>query len=65
MATDSAVRWLGKIRMGAVEGFEEAKMSNVIVQLPCVLLVAIALAVNEVEVLAVADVHFDDTFDDV
>lgn len=64
-ATDSAARWLGKVRMGAVEGFEKAKMSNVIVRLPCVLLVAIALPVNEVEVLAVADVHLDDAFDDV
>lgn len=64
-APDNAARWLGKVRMGAVEGFEKAKMSNVIVRLPCVLLVAIALPVNEVEVLAVADVHLDDAFDDV
>lgn len=59
------MRWLGKIWMGAVEGFEEAKMSNVIEWLPCVLLVAITLPMNEVEVFAVADVHLDDPFDDV
>ena len=40
-------------------------MSNVVEWLPCVLLVAIPLPVNEVEVLAVADVHLDNPFDDV